>query len=344
MNRNEMHQDIHQREEPAIWRDSFALSDRGNLRGSNEDQFLIGVLRREMSIPQTSVDGLEDAVTSPTEDGVLMVVADGVSGNGEGAYASRVVVETLGEQVAEFVPWTAGTDRRQEKNFLEWMKRALLRCASKLRQAGVATENRDLATTLTVACVFWPNLYTFHLGDSRAYRLRGGKLEQLTTDHTVARKFCDRGVLNESDADFDRFDQVLWNSVHAGVETVRPEIQYHTLEPGDGVLLCTDGLYRTVDDVAIRAAVEEEDSSHDTCQRLVKEVLLAGGLDNVTIALTRFHGVDAISAGAGGGRSSSGGVELDLPVAQPRTEVSRASLARRTPNGSPSRSVAESAR
>jgi protein phosphatase len=127
-----------------------------------------------------------------------------------------------------------------------------------------------------------------HVGDSRAYLLRGDELKQLTTDHTLAQALIDAGVANRDDPASRSMRHVLTAAVGSLGEQIGPQVQRFKICAGDKLLLCTDGLTEMVEDSTIASVVSEAKSAQAACQDLVDLSLAAGGTDNVTVVLAHF--------------------------------------------------------
>jgi protein phosphatase len=123
-----------------------------------------------------------------------------------------------------------------------------------------------------------------YVGDSRAYHYRGGRLRQLTRDHTLADEAVRAGLLSEADARRHPQRHILSRAV--GTEPVtRPDILRCGLEPGDAVLLCTDGLTKMLDDEQILEILQTPDGRTQHCAALIKEANRLGGEDNTTVLM-----------------------------------------------------------
>lgn len=274
---------------PAVRCNTFGCTDIGKTRTTNEDQFLIAYLERRMDIPQSSVDlaAMEQGDAECSNDGLLLVVADGVGDDGGGRKASALAVRALHDHLIEHVPWNIGAGGVSRSAFVEQLQAAVEECHDRVQ--GEATEGQQLATTLTVACVFWPDLYLVHVGDSRCYRLRNEKLEQLTRDQTIAQEFVDKGILTGQEADLSRFKHVLWNAIGAQPAGARPQVERHRLEPGDRLLLCTDGVTGSVTDQQLLSATQQATTPTDACAELIHIANKCGGLDNATAVAAFFQ-------------------------------------------------------
>ncbi len=142
-----------------------------------------------------------------------------------------------------------------------------------------------MSTTLTIACSVGTDLVLYHIGDSRGYLWRRGRLHRLTRDHTMAQDLADAGAIDPGDVDVHRLRHILTRVVGRSGGEVEAEVEHVHLADGDRVLLCTDGLTDMVPDAAIAAILNETPVSADACQALLARALKAGGHDNITIAL-----------------------------------------------------------
>jgi PPM family protein phosphatase len=147
---------------------------------------------------------------------------------------------------------------------------------------------QGMGTTLTVAAVLGSNLFIGHVGDSRAYLLRGSNLRQLTTDHTLAQALIDAGVADPDDPASRSMRHVLTAAVGSLGREVDPQVQRFRLERGDQLLLCTDGLTETVSDSTIAHVLQQAASVHNACGTLVDLALAGGGNDNITVVAAKF--------------------------------------------------------
>jgi len=139
---------------------------------------------------------------------------------------------------------------------------------------------RGMGTTLTVAGLLGSDLVIGHVGDSRAYLLRGDDFKQLTTDHTLAQALIDAGVANPDDPASRSMRHVLTAAVGSLGDDVPPQVQRISLRGGDKLLLCTDGLTEMVDDTTIASVMRRAKSSQGACDELVNLALAGGGTDD----------------------------------------------------------------
>jgi protein phosphatase len=140
-----------------------------------------------------------------------------------------------------------------------------------------------------MVALIWPRAYVIHVGDSRAYYLRGGRLRQLTRDQTAYEDLLDQGLINEDEGQDaglkSRLKNVLTSALGA---QIKPSTGLIDLEPGDGLLLCTDGLTRHVSDNEIAGILGAGAGAEASCRRLVDLTLERGARDNVTVIVGRF--------------------------------------------------------
>jgi protein phosphatase len=207
----------------------------------------------------------------------LLIVADGMGGHAGGATASHVAVEAI-ERVFE-----------TSEDEPELMLRSALEAANQAvhRRAHEDARLAGMGTT-GVALLLEPDgrAWVANVGDSRAYRLREGRLEQLTLDHSLVAELVRRGMLTAEEAQVHpRRNEVLRS---LGVEAeVSVDVTAVDVQAGDQYLLCSDGLSGVVDDQEI-AAVLIAEAPADAVRRLVDAANERGGPDNVTVQIARI--------------------------------------------------------
>jgi serine/threonine protein phosphatase PrpC len=146
-----------------------------------------------------------------------------------------------------------------------------------------------MGTTLVVAVFRDNRLMVGHVGDSRAYRLRAGRLQQITRDHSLLQEQIDAGLITPEQAAFSANKNLVTRAV--GVEdTVLLETHQHDVVPGDLYLLCSDGLSDMLDDAAIGELMAAHESLETGCQALIRAANEAGGKDNISVVLVRASG------------------------------------------------------
>ena len=139
------------------------------------------------------------------------------------------------------------------------------------------------STTLTIALVVWPQTYVVHVGDSRAYHLRGGTLKRLTRDQTMGAFLMDEYKMTEKQVEQQGFNNVLSSAV--GAQDMTPAVSAMSLEQGDSLVLCTDGLTKHVSEKQIADVLGDASNAESGCRELVDLALAGGGKDNVTVVV-----------------------------------------------------------
>jgi len=272
--------------------DCFGLTDRGRVRETNEDQFLVAELSKSLLVAQTSLEAADQTRLFGGPPGRLFLVADGMGGERGGRRASRLVVETLTQWVLETMHWFFRLQEGSEADLVEELKGALAECQHAVETAAAAEPDRGrMGTTLTLAYLLWPRLYVIHVGDSRCYLLRGGQLDRITRDHTVAQRLVDEGMLPADEAEKSRWSHVLYSCISGRPRDVEADVYKCTLEPGDTMLLCTDGLSKYVPDASLVEYLNRvaTDGAEAVTRQLVAAANDAGGKDNITAVVAHFR-------------------------------------------------------
>jgi protein phosphatase len=262
--------------------DVFGMTDQGKVRKANQDQFLIGSLHKALQVHYTSLprEQLGDLVSESR--GYFCMVADGVGGRPGGERASGTALQAIADWVVNTMRFHYQHDPVSESAYLQDLTEAVLRShqAIRAREAGTAT-------TLTMVMFRWPRAYLVHVGDSRCYRLREGRLEQLSKDQTMAQALVDAGVMQPDAADASRWKHVLSSALGAADAVPTTSVYDHRWD--DVMLLCTDGLTKHVSDDEIRQVLATRQSSEEICRRLVNLTLERGASDNVTVVVGRLR-------------------------------------------------------
>ena len=269
--------------------DCHGLTDRGQLRDINEDQFLVADLRKSLQIHQTSLSVDDETCLFGSTHGQLLLVADGLGGHSAGERASSLAVDCLAHFAVNAMQWCLRLDEANDEQVLADWKEALQQCDARVHAESESRPDRHgMGTTLTLAYVAWPRVYVIHAGDSRCYLFRDSRLEQITTDHTLAQKMVEAGMISAEQASHSRYSHVLWNAIGGSAEALSPEAHGCQLRLGDVLLLCTDGLTNEVDDASIASILGGPATAAEMCQRLVAAANRAGGRDNITALIARF--------------------------------------------------------
>lgn len=270
--------------------DLAALSHPGKVRKNNEDHFIATRFDRTMrTLASNLPEGDVPSLYSETVYGLL--VADGVGGAAAGEIASRTAIQALVDLVLDTPDWIMRIDDPLAEEVLARLERRFKQVREVLVERAKADQSlRGMATTMTVACSLGPELMTAHVGDSRAYIFRrGGRLERLTRDQTMAQSLADAGAITQEEAAKHPARHVLTSALATRGAFVQVDLKRSRLETGDQVLLCSDGLTEMVPDETIARVLASPGASADTCRRLVDLALEAGGKDNVTVVLARYR-------------------------------------------------------
>lgn len=242
----------------AVTESHFALSDRGRRRATNQDR----------------------AITKDLKGGyTLLVVADGVGGAAGGETASSETVATLLSSLEE--EWIGDPERA--------LLDAVTAANQRVRELAKADPKiGNMATTLVAALLAGREAWIVNIGDSRAYLSAYGTLTALTEDDSWVAEQLRSGALSEEEAARSPYQNVVTKGI--GVEEhVTPEVIGRTLQPGETLLLCSDGLYRVVQPAEIVRTLEER-PIRAAATRLVELANEAGGPDNISVALYRMSG------------------------------------------------------
>jgi PPM family protein phosphatase len=260
--------------------ESFGYSHVGNVRQANEDHFVIASLQRSVQLRQTNLDdvGMFERLCGPMA--YLYAVADGVGGQAGGRLASGMAVQTIVEYLSETVGSYHSVPPGQEHAFLDPLGVAVQRAHDSLLAAFEKEGQAGPATTLTIALLVWPRTFLVHVGDSRAYHRRGGQLRRLTRDQTLGNYLVEQRAMSEQQVERAGYHNVLTSAI--GASDMTPVVGVLDLEPGDALLLCTDGLTNDVPEAEIDALLAGAADPERTCRALVDRALEGGGRDNIT--------------------------------------------------------------
>lgn len=237
----------------------------------------------------------EDGFTMMEEaDDHLYVVADGMGGHASGEVASRMALDTLREFFSATAsdpeatwPYKMDKSRGYEENrLITSIKLANLRIYESAQRD---PKLRGMGTTVVGILVVAEGVLVAHVGDSRAYRLRDGALEQLTEDHSLLNDYIKMKKLT---------DEEIKNFPHKNVivralgmkESVKVDTMLDPPKPGDVYILCSDGLSGPVTDPDIREITNSTNDLKEACSRLIEKANANGGPDNITVVCAKVMG------------------------------------------------------
>lgn len=254
-----------------------AHTDRGQKRELNED----AVFQRTGQLGRGKNVG-------------LYVVCDGVGGRQAGEVASQLAIDTVTTSLAWVFP-TPETESMGPPTHLsdatvrKLLQRAVAQANTALRRYAETHTSQapDLSTTMTLALIYHSRAYIANVGDSRTYAWRSGQAMQITRDHTLAAELAERGQIDRSAvADHPR-SNVLLRALGL-YDSVEVDMFRWSLQAGDRLLLCTDGLWRAFPDPAELAGwLGAEGEVDAVCRRLVEEAGRRDGSDNISAVLVR---------------------------------------------------------
>jgi len=242
-----------------------SLSDVGCQRENNEDRFSYWEPAGDSDFPLK---------------GRLAIVADGMGGYEGGQEASRIAVEVIEEVYSKAV---AGDPR-------SWLLESFRAAHQRIQEyAEKYPDLHGMGTTCTAMALIERQLYYAHVGDSRLYMVRGSSISRLTHDHSYVSRLVENGVLKAEEAESHPQRHILTAALGAGA-SVTPDCppQPVSLESGDVLVLCTDGLWGLLTENEIQAAVAGKTAA-EICDNLVATAKRRGGPDNITMQVVRIN-------------------------------------------------------
>jgi serine/threonine protein phosphatase PrpC len=225
------------------------LTDTGITRPENQDSMLSRVY------PETD------------ERVGLFVVSDGMGGHLDGDKASKLAVQIVSEHFGK---------RGEDAGILDALIEAV-----QIANTEIRTHLPDSGATLVAVAVRGRVAHIVHIGDSRAYVVTGGRLFQLTHDHSLVQRLVDLGHLTPEEAKNHQLDNILYRALGQN-ETVLADTLMYDIPEGSRLLLCSDGLWRMVDEATILDIITGEADPQEACDKLVTLANHRGGPDNVT--------------------------------------------------------------
>jgi protein phosphatase len=248
---------------------SSGLSDVGRVRTNNEDSFRI-------------VEALN-----------LFILSDGMGGEAHGEVASAMAVDAVnkyceaekedsGATVLDEIPANISSQTRRLKHAVAQANFQIFQSAQK------NPEQRGMGATITALWLKDTLMSIAHVGDSRAYLLRNGNLQQLTNDHSLVAEQVRRGLITPQQAEESEMQSVLLRALGAHPE-VEIDVDEAEIIPRDVLLLCSDGLTRMVTEPEIAGALQAETVPSAAAERLIALANENGGIDNVTVIVVRFE-------------------------------------------------------
>ena len=252
-----------------------ARTDVGLVRATNEDSFVIADLTGGSLLDEQTLARFEIG-----QRGVLLAVSDGMGGHQAGEVASALVVESLRRSMAQQPP-SGPPDALLEK--------AALRANREVWTAAHHPGRERMGATLTAVFVHDRMAYIAEVGDSRAYLVRGGHIQQVTRDQSYVQLMVESGRMSPDEARRSRYGNVILQAMGLS-ENVRIATGRLELRQRDCFVLCSDGLSSLVSDDEIRAAVLGTRDLDGVCAQLVELAKRRGGSDNITVIVAGISG------------------------------------------------------
>ena len=238
--------------------DFAAGTDVGLKRHNNEDSYVV--------------------LAGPERDSFVIILADGMGGHQKGELASSTAVQYVSTTLSRNINMNMDVSQMR-KVIAEVVEKSNVKV---YLQSLVSKERRGMGTTLTVAVINKNKLVIGHIGDCRAYVLRGDKFHQLTTDHTLVQVLVDRGDLSPEAARAHKRKNVVTRALGSR-EYVKADIIDFQLQKGDKLLFCSDGLHDYVEENEFKKIIVQENSAKESVKKLIKLANDTSGMDNVTV-------------------------------------------------------------
>ena len=232
-----------------------------------------------------NVRGRNEDVAHVDADSVFVIVADGMGGHGGGDVAAALAVSVVRAALEAARDDFAALARGSAADACRFVQRLLERSVRAAHHAVLDRSKRELdkrgmGTTLDVVVIVGDVAFVAHVGDSRTYLVRNGAAQQMTLDHTVAQVLRRAGALTAEEAQRSPLSSVLCNTVGCAPDLQVEHAQLQ-LEPGDRLLICTDGLYGDFEEGELARAVSSADVDA-ALAGLIDEGCARGGTDNLT--------------------------------------------------------------
>lgn len=222
----------------------------------------------------------EDAIEVKTyPDLSVCIVADGMGGQAFGEIASKRAIEVVPRELRKHLTPAAGSDQAEAI-----VKKAVVQANEEIVTMGALDrEMKNMGTTIVMAV--WrkgSEMYLASLGDSRAYLVRGGQIQQLTVDHSLAQALVENKTITPEEAKEHRFRNVLWKYLGSKEIGEGPDVKVVPVQAGDKFLLCSDGLSGPVPDAQLLSFLQDHPDVQECADGLGQLALDSGSRDNVS--------------------------------------------------------------
>ena len=276
-------------EETAFKLSVYAKSDVGSVRQGNEDNFLV----LNLSTAGTWKPGVEevnppDSLTSFTQShyGSLVAVTDGMGGALAGEVASRLAVECVRDRMLEL----QASPQYSKLPFHERLRLSIELANLYIYQMSQKrAEYSGMGATFTAVGLFGATAYFGQVGDSRAYMIRGDRIQQITRDQSLVGQLVEAGHITQEEAERHSYKNVILQALGAS-PAVNVAIDRLMLNDLDTLVLCSDGLSNKVQNDEIKDLVDRAESLKEACEALIDLANERGGEDNITVLIAQVSG------------------------------------------------------
>ncbi len=229
----------------------------------------------------------EDNYCIVTGDIKLFIVADGMGGHNAGEVASQIAVEKIKEHIIRYIP-----HEQEEEQIKGIIFEAFNRANKEIYNRAKNEDECDgMGTTATAAVIIEERLYIGHVGDSRAYLIDDGVIEQITQDHSLVAELLRKGSISEREALQHPQKNIITRALGSD-ECIRPDIYSVEFNEADVLVLCSDGLSNFVDKYELERYILELEDSQDCCDYLVNLANSRGGFDNITLIIVKNNTIE----------------------------------------------------
>ena len=239
----------------------FTKTDVGQARSMNQDSLLVS---------ENNDKGLN-----------LYILADGMGGYKGGEIASKVAVTAVQKYITE----KFDTISKDKESILDLIDDSIDFANSAIYDESEQDEElQDMGTTLEVLLIYKSKVYIGHIGDSRIYRIRKGKMKKITTDHSYVEKLIQDGEITREEA-YNHPKKNLLIKALGTDKVVEPDLLYTVLNKNDILLMCSDGLTNMIRENEILDLILSSEEQKDVTEILVDKANEAGGLDNISVII-----------------------------------------------------------
>ena len=276
-------------EEIAFKLSVYAKSDVGSVRQGNEDNFLV----LNLSTADTWKPEIEDVIPhanltsfNQSHYGSLVAVTDGMGGALAGEVASRLAVECVRDRMLEL----QASPQYSKLPFHERLRLSIELANLYIYQMSTRrAEYSGMGATFTAVGLFGTNAYFGQVGDSRAYMIRGGRIQQITRDQSLVGQLVEAGHITPEEAERHSYRNVILQALGAS-PAINVAVDQLALNDLDTLVLCSDGLSNKVQNDEIKDSIDRAESLKEACEALINLANERGGEDNITVLIAQVSG------------------------------------------------------